>query len=324
MKRTTLTGVVILDKPHGLPSNRVLGQVKKILDVGRRGQEKIGFLGTLDPLATGVLPLFVGKATKLIHAFEGLEKTYRATIRLGQRTTTLDAEGEVVSETDWSHLHPDEVEIAILEFQGKMEQQVPAYSAVKIDGVPAYRLARKGHDVPDRVRTVNMRDLVVEEIALPRVTFRVTVSAGTYIRSLAEDIGQRLHVGAHLIDLRRLACGDLFTLEKSITLEELELAVKRADFSDVRNAAQYLVDYLPLIVEDATEQALREGRTIPLRLLPGFQKQGFATKEAGVIGEAKAETRAKALRPCGTLVAVGDVVQISPDDLGFQPSKVLI
>ena len=304
-------GVIVLDKAAGLPSNRVMGRLKRMLGVGGRG--KAGFLGTLDPLATGVLPVFFGKSTKLISTFEGVEKTYGVTLRLGQSTDTFDAEGEVVAEADPSSLSPEDVRAAILSFQGELPQVVPRFSAVKIDGVPAYKLARKGEDVPEKVRNVKLHQMEIERIELPEATFRVTCSAGAYMRALVNDIGVNLGVGAHVTGLRRLACGSLFTLENSITLDRIgeHLDQGRRDF--LLNPALFLPEYLPVTVEDATEKRLRDGQTIPL-------ERELSTEAGSLHPPAKV----KALRPCGTLVAIGEVVWMRSNSLGFQPNKVLV
>lgn len=306
-------GIIVLDKPAGLPSGRVLERLKRLLGIrGRRGP-KLGFLGTLDPLATGVLPVFAGKATKLIPAFEGLEKTYRVTLRLGQRTDTFDAEGTVVAETDPAHLGEAQVREAVMAFLGGYPQAVPRFSAVKVGGVPAYRLARAGRDVPERVRTVQIPELTVESVRLPDVTFRVRCSAGTYVRSLADDIGNRLEVGAHVTALRRLACGELFSSENSITLDRIEEALAQGDWGFVQNPSAFLPHHLPLTVEDASERQLRDGKIIPLPERP-----------SGETARLCPAAQMKALRPCGTLVAIGEVVSYREDALGFRPSKVLV
>jgi tRNA pseudouridine55 synthase len=302
-------GIIVLDKPAGLSSNRALDALKRLLGLHGRGGPKLGYLGTLDPIATGVLPVFVGKATRLIPAFEGLDKTYRATLRLGRRTDTFDADGAVVAEADPGGLDEQAVREAVAAFRGGYEQRVPAFSAVKVGGVPAYRLARQGREVPERVRAVRIPVLELEALALPELTLRLTCSAGTYVRSLAEDIGLRLGVGAHLVALRRLACGCLFTLENSITLVRLEEALAAGDFGFLRNPAAFLPDYLPLQVAEAAERQLQHGRTIALpddtaRLHPAAKMM--------------------ALRPGGTLVAIGEAVRGREGAWGFQPSKVLL
>lgn len=364
MTESPLSGVIVLDKPSGVSSNHALTRVKHLLgrahpelDLRRRRQGvKFGFLGTLDPLATGVLPLFVGKATKLISAFEGLDKTYRVTLRLGQRTDTFDAEGRVLEERPLDGLAPDAVRAAIVACAGEQVQRVPAFSAVKIGGVPAYRLARTGQAVPVRERTVRLWDLEVESVTLPEAVFRVSCGAGTYMRALAEQLGQTLGVGAHVLALRRLACGSLFALENSYTLERLEQEVEqegsegRSEYRSqyLCNPADFLPDHRSLTIAPELEPLLRDGRAIPLS---GVENPSVAIGRAGVgngavdidrqsaaIADAEDEgtdsvVRAeyenaapvKALRPCGTLLAVGQIVTLpGSGGLGFQPSKVLL
>lgn len=307
MNKTPFNGLIVLDKPSGAPSNKVLGRLKHLLGIrGRRGT-KAGFLGTLDPLATGVLPVFVGKATRLIPLFEGLEKTYRATLMLGRTTDTLDADGTVTSEADIGGIDEAAVREAVGSFEGEMEQRVPAFSAVKIDGKPSYQMARRGEAVPERMRKVRLAGLRVETVSLPHATFVVTGSAGTYVRALVEDIGQLLGVGAHLTALRRLDCGGLFTLENSSTLEEIEYRVSLGDTGFVFNPAEFLPQFQPFSMDEAMERFLRDGRAVPL---PEVTEH--------------THPRAMALRPCGTLIAIGKVVEIQGGGWGFQPDRVVV
>ena len=306
MDNPPLNGLIILDKPIGLPSNRVLGRLKHLLDLGKR-RGKAGFLGTLDPLATGVLPIFVGKATKLIPIFEGLDKTYRATLMLGRTTDTLDAEGKVTGEADIAGLVETAVREAVMSFEGEMEQLVPAFSAVKIQGRPSYRMARKGETVAQRTRSVRMTGLEVESVTLPHATFRVTCSAGTYVRGLVRDIGEMLGVGAHLTALRRLDCGGLFTLENSSTLEQVEKKASLGDFGFVFNPADYLPQFHPYPMDEAMELYLKDGRTVPLPEVKGDPPP-----------------RAMALRPGGTLLATGKVIKFQSGGWGFQPDRLVV
>jgi len=298
-----VNGIIVVDKPAGLSSNRVLGRIKHLL-----GGVKAGFLGTLDPLATGVLPVFVGKATKLIPLFEGLDKEYRVTLKLGERTDTLDAEGEVVETRPLEGLGEARVREVIAGFAGPQQQTAPAYSAVKHGGVPAYRLARAGKAVPPRVRTVHLSEPVVEAVALPLVTFRVTASAGTYMRTLADDIGRTLGVGAHVTALDRFRCGDLFLKEKSITLDKIEIALARNEGSFLLNPSALLTDFLPITVDSAQAHHLRHGRILPL----GPDAAAFLVAD-----------KVQAVTADGTLLAIGEVVQLPDRGLGFQPGKVL-
>ena len=212
--------VLIIDKPAGITSHDVINRVRRIL-----GERSIGHLGTLDPAATGVLPLVVGNFTRLAQFYLGAEKSYEGIIRLGFATDTYDAEGEVVGDKTVSAHTLEEVREAASRFVGKFEQMPPPFSAKKIKGVPAYKLARKQQDVPLRSASVEGFEFELfatksDQNDASRVAFRARVSAGTYIRSIAHDLGQALGCGGHLETLRRTAHGE-FTLEDSHTLEAL-------------------------------------------------------------------------------------------------------
>ncbi|BAN23428.1 tRNA pseudouridine(55) synthase TruB [Caballeronia insecticola] len=212
--RRALDGVLLLDKPLGLSSNDALIKAKRLYLA-----KKAGHTGTLDPLATGLLPLCFGEATKFSQDLLEADKTYEATMRLGIRTTTGDAEGEALETRD---VTCDEAAVAqaMTRFTGEIIQVPPMYSALKRDGKPLYEYARAGQTVEREGRSVTIHALEMIACALPLVTFRVTCSKGTYVRTLAEDIGEALGCGAHLTALRRTGVGAL-TLEHALTLDEL-------------------------------------------------------------------------------------------------------
>lgn len=212
--RRVLDGVLLLDKPLGLSSNDALMSAKRLYLA-----KKAGHTGTLDPLASGLLPLCFGEATKFSQDLLDADKTYEATMRLGIRTSTGDAEGEVL-ETAAVRVERSEVEAACRRFVGEIIQVPPMYSALKRDGKPLYEYARAGQTVERAGRAVTIRCLEVTGCVLPDVTFRVTCSKGTYVRTLAEDIGAALGCGAHLVALRRTGVGAL-TLEHAVTLDAL-------------------------------------------------------------------------------------------------------
>ena len=214
-KGLKIDGVVLLDKPVGLSSNAALQKVRRALNA-----QKAGHTGTLDPLASGLLPLCFGDATKfsadLLHA----EKEYETTIRFGVKTTTGDAEGEVVSEREPTFDYQTFSEV-LEKFRGEIEQVPPMYSALKKDGVPLYKLARKGEEIERKPRKVVISTLDVLDFNPPEATLVVRCSKGTYIRVLGEDIGEALGCGAHLKSLRRTAVGDL-RISESVTLADFE------------------------------------------------------------------------------------------------------
>lgn len=228
-----MNGILIVDKPKGWTSFDVIAKLRGALHT-----RKIGHSGTLDPLATGVLPLFVGGARKAVDLPQNHEKTYIATIRFGQRTPTGDLEGEIC-ETREVSVTPEALQTALATFFGSYDQLPPMYSAVKVNGQPLYKAARKGKEVERAPRNITITDIhYLEQIAENEFTFSVTCSKGTYIRVLVEDIAVRMDTIAVMTALRRTQSG-VFTLEQSHTLEEILAAAN--DSGDPENAASLLV-----------------------------------------------------------------------------------
>jgi len=213
-----MNGLLIIDKPKGLTSHDVVRRVRRQLRMRR-----VGHTGTLDPMATGVLPVAVGEATRLVEFLMDGEKTYRATLKLGEITDTQDAEGQVLEHRSVAGVSAADVETAVRSFEGEIWQVPPMYSALKKDGVPLYRLAREGVEVPREARQIYIRRLQVLAIDLPQVTFEVDCSKGTYVRTLCHDLGLALGTGAHLVALRRTRTGS-FTEDDCVSLEQLEAA----------------------------------------------------------------------------------------------------
>lgn len=208
--------IILVDKPAAMTSFGVVARVRRVLTQRAGKKVKVGHCGTLDPFATGLLILVTGKETKNAMGYTKLDKVYEATIRLGQTSTTGDPEGEI---SDVSARQPSKVELEkILEsFVGEIQQRPPAFSAIKIDGKRAYKLAREGKEVDIPLRTVTIHSLELLGYTYPEVRIRVHVSSGTYIRSLAEDIGEALGVGAHCVELRRTKIGQ-WRIEDAKTL----------------------------------------------------------------------------------------------------------
>ncbi len=211
-------GVLLLDKPLGLSSNNALQRCKWLLRA-----EKAGHTGTLDPLATGVLPLCFGAATKFSQLQLDADKTYRATMRLGIKTSTADAEGEVIEERPVPEITAEKLADLVARFTGPMNQIPPMYSALKKDGKALYEYARAGEEVEREARPVVIRELTLTpSITVPNsIEMVATVSKGTYIRTLGEDIGEAMGCGAHLTALRRVATGH-YTESECVTLDALE------------------------------------------------------------------------------------------------------
>ncbi len=210
-----MNAVLIIDKPSGLTSHDVVNRVRRILN-----QRSVGHLGTLDPMATGVLPLVTGNLTRLAQFYTSSEKCYEGVIRFGFSTDTYDAEGDPTTEPRDITLNEDELRTATVRFRGIIDQIPPPFSAKKIKGVPAYKLARKQKEVTLQAVQVEIKEFEILAVEKDRAHFRARVASGTYMRSVAHDLGHALGCGAHLDSLRRTAVAE-FTLEDAHTLEEL-------------------------------------------------------------------------------------------------------
>lgn len=210
------SGVLLVDKDPGMTSHDVVAIARRSM-----GIKKIGHCGTLDPMATGLLMLVVGRATKIQDLLMSEDKQYVGTITLGATTTTQDAEGEVVEESEVGTLGEEEVRAAFEKYSGDFEQIPPMVSAIKKDGVPLYKLARKGKEVKRDPRPVYVTDFELTRVALPHIDFTVNCSKGFYVRSYAHDIGATLGCGGHLSALRRTRSGE-FTLERAVRVDALK------------------------------------------------------------------------------------------------------
>jgi len=266
LPRRDVHGVLLLDKPLGLSTNDALVRAKHLLRAN-----KAGHTGTLDPLATGLLPLCFGEATKFSQDLLEADKTYEAVVRLGQTTTTGDAEGEVVVERE-VRVDRAALDAAVARFTGVIEQVPPMYSALKRDGKPLYEYARAGETVERAARTVTIHALAVLAVALddaaaPAFTMRVTCSKGTYIRTLAEDIGEALGCGAHLTALRRTAVGDL-TLDGAVTLEQIDAVADEARPALLAPVDALLQRCAPVMLDEAAMGRFLQGQRIARRDLP--------------------------------------------------------
>ena len=254
-------GWIILDKPLGLGSTQAVSAVKRVLRQGGHGKAKVGHGGTLDPLATGILPIALGEATKLAGRMLDASKEYAFTVTFGTQTDTLDLEGKVVAE---SPVRPsrDEVEAILPAFTGPIEQAPPAYSAILIDGKRAYDLARAGQDVEMKTRAVTIHALRLEAMADGAATLVAHVSKGTYIRSLARDIALALGTVGHVSMLRRLRAGP-FGLDQAISLDKLEEIAKGASLENVILPLEAgLVDIPALNLDPEAARAVRQGRVL--------------------------------------------------------------
>jgi tRNA pseudouridine55 synthase len=254
--RRPVDGVLLLDKPVGVSSNTALQHARRLFRA-----EKAGHTGTLDPLASGLLPLCFGEATKFAQYLLDARKRYIATVRFGVTTATGDAEGEVLA-TRPVAVHPDALARALARFTGRIAQTPPAYSALKFEGRPHYEYARAGQDVPRTPRDVEIFALRLVSWNAPDAVVDVECSKGTYVRVLAEDIGEALGCGAHLAALRRTATGG-FALAEAATFEELEALPETGRDALLRPVASLLADLPQARLDGAGAARFRQGQPVP-------------------------------------------------------------
>jgi tRNA pseudouridine55 synthase len=254
-----LNGVLIIDKPAGLTSHDVVNRVRRIAN-----QKSVGHLGTLDPLATGVLPLVLGNFTRLAQFYNSSEKTYEGQIRFGFATDTYDAEGEPSSPAQPVSLSLDELRSLAIQFHGVIEQTPPPFSAKKIHGVPAYRLARKQKEVQLKPVQVEVKEFELLGVEGDRTMFRARVASGTYMRSVAHDLGQKLGCGAHLASLRRTAVAE-FSLADAHTLEEVAAAAEERPLEELFvHPRKLLPDFPSVTATENNVTLIRNGRAVNL------------------------------------------------------------
>lgn len=253
----TIDGILNLDKPRGKTSFGVVALVRRL-----SGERRVGHAGTLDPDATGVLPVCLGQGTRLIEFLAEATKIYRAEIELGIATDTYDATGKVTKCCDSSHLTKEQVETAVSSFIGFTNQTPPMYSAVKQKGVPLYRWARAGVELPRRARRVELSRLEIIDWKPPLFTLEVECSKGTYIRSLAHDLGQKLGCGAHLKSLVRLKSGP-FHIKDAVSISRLEEAFRQGSWAELFHPIDVAVLHLPAtVVDEEGEKAVINGRPL--------------------------------------------------------------
>ncbi len=278
-----MNGLLVIDKPAGMTSHDVVGILRRIT-----GERSIGHLGTLDPMATGVLPMLLGKFTRLAQYFSSAEKSYVGTIRFGFATDTYDAEGAPAGPDSMPSLNLDQVRAAASRFRGEMQQMPPSYSAKKIAGTPAYKLAREGKPVELKAATVHIASFAITALDGAEAGFTMSISAGGYVRSVAHELGQDLGCGAHLSSLRRTQAG-VFTLAESHTLEELSpLAGNLEAFERLCLHPRSLLPEMPSVTGD--ELALGRLRNGAQANLPEFSSAPLVKVFAGqreLVGIAK-------------------------------------
>ena len=289
-------GFLVVDKPRGATSHDVVNWARRWL-----GTRRVGHLGTLDPAATGVLPLAVREATKLVPFFEGGAKSYAGVMRLGIETDTLDGEGRVTRRHEGGFPDEEAVREAVAGFLGEIEQVPPMYSAVKLDGVPLHRLARKGVEVERKPKQVRIDRFELIKYGPPDLEVQVDCSAGTYVRALAADLGERLGCGAHLASLRRTRSGP-FTESQAVSVAMLSREAETGTVVERLVPAVNALNYPVVRLSEAEAERIRQGGEIPApdgAIAPG--------------------TRLAALEPRGKLLAV---VEARPGRR-LQPVRVL-
>jgi tRNA pseudouridine55 synthase len=299
-----LNGVLIIDKPAGLTSHDVVNRVRRISQ-----QKSVGHLGTLDPLATGVLPLVLGSFTRLAQFYNSSEKTYEGQIRFGFATDTYDAQGQATTPAQQVPLSLDVLRSLAIQFRGIIEQTPPPFSAKKVDGVPAYKMARKHQEVQLRPVQVEVKEFEITGCEAEVATFRARVASGTYMRAVAHEMGKRLGCGAHLASLRRSAVAE-FSLADALTLEKLVSSVEVQPLEELFVHPRRLLPEMPSVT--ATEEnivLIRNGRAVNLpdlsraRQIKVFANQkeliAIAQRVAGTLFHPKivlAAERARAVR----------------------------
>ena len=293
-------GILIVNKARGITSFDVIRRLRKILKI-----KKIGHAGTLDPLATGVLVIAFGKATRLLQYLQAGTKKYEATFKLGEETDTLDSDGVILSTAPVPHLELKNIQSSCDSFIGEILQIPPVYSAIKKNGVPLYKLARQGKKISPEGRLIKILNIEVVSLDLPYVTIKVTCGKGTYIRSLVRDLGTQFGCGAHLTKLIRTGSKP-FYLDTALTLEQIEALYEKKQFSQARISPVHAlsqIHHIPVVEEQV--KSLQNGHMITVTEWKGtFDNKNKEEEFAAVFDE--------------KLVAIGKKI----DDLVFKPTKV--
>jgi tRNA pseudouridine55 synthase len=312
-KKKGIDGLLIVDKPEGISSLDVVREIKH-----RFGVKKAGHIGTLDPFATGVLPIVINEGTKLVPFLREGPKDYEVTLQLGEETTTDDWTGQVVLRQEWESVQPEKIEALIHTFRGKIHQTPPMFSAVKMQGRPLYRLARKGIEVERKEREVEIYKMQVEGIELPLVRFKVSCSKGTYIRTLGRDMGRKIGCGAHLLRLRRIRSGP-FTLEQAISWEKLkDLSKPDALYPWLISLSAALPSLPEVIGDDQLVKKVRLGKEMMVQdlspqTLPAFEKGEWlkmSSPQEGLVAILKSEVKG------------ADIPWANPEVVAFRPLRV--
>lgn len=292
--KNAISGVLVVDKPVGLTSHDVVQVIRKGTNIRRAGHT-----GTLDPRASGVLVVLVGPAVRLSEYVSASDKRYQATVRLGTSTDTYDADGRIISTAPVDKITEAQFEDALENFVGEIEQVPPPYSAIKIKGRKAYEMAREGEEIELEPRRIKVYSLELLEWAPPEAVIDVYCSSGTYVRSLAHDVGEKLGCGAHLVGLRRTKSGR-FTLRDAVPLRKLRDAFEDGSwYQNLIPAAEALSDWPSIELDQDQVVAIRHGHRIP--------------------ADNQSADMARGISEQGELVAL---LEFMPDANEWQPKKV--
>jgi tRNA pseudouridine55 synthase len=303
-----MDGVLVVLKESGWTSHDVVAKVRHLL-----GAKKVGHAGTLDPAATGVLPVLIGKATRIAEYLVSWDKEYRARLRLGETTDTQDATGTVLQRQITSGVKPDDVQEAVARFRGEIRQVPPMYSAVKVGGVPLYRSARAGKAIVREARAVAIHELEVLTVEGCDVSLRVACSKGTYIRTLCADIGAALGVGGHLLALERTRVGPL-TLDQALTIDAVVSRHALGRLADDLWSLEEILGALPaLVVDSHTADRVLHG--VPVAYSSILSPEAEAVRRIG-------STPVRIHDEGGLLLAVGRPSQTQGDRIAIE--KVLV
>ena len=310
---TWIDGLLIVDKPEGITSMGVVREVKRRCSI-----KKVGHIGTLDPFATGVLPVVLNEGTKVVPFLEEEPKEYEATLKFGEETTTDDCTGEVVSRRPWEGILPETIHGAFQAFSGRIQQIPPMFSAVKVQGQPLYRLARKGIEIERKERDVTIFELNISRILLPEVTFRVSCSKGTYIRTLARDLGKHIGCGAHLVRLRRVRSGP-FSLDRSISWEKLQSLSGRDELGPWVITLKEALKKLPEVI--GNERSVRKVRVGQEMVVRDLSSEGLPAFEKGACVQ-MTSTEGGLVAILRSVIGDTDVTTVHPDTVAFRPLRV--
>ena len=304
-----MNGILNIDKPAGMTSFRVVSLVRRL-----SGEKRVGHAGTLDPAATGVLPVCLGQGTRVIEFLMDTDKAYRAEIELGISTDTYDAEGTITKQSDPSGITRIQVEEALASFCGLIEQVPPVYSALKYQGKPLYELARAGVVVEPKSRRVTIYKIELTDWQSPLFTVEVVCSKGTYIRSLAHDLGQALGCGAHLKNLRRLRCGQ-FDIKDAVPLPRIEESFRHGYWEQFLYPIDcVLQDLAAVVVSDDEVKDIRNGRSLVIESVKG-------ELELAVSGKPSLQNCCRAYTHDGSFLGV---LRLNPESGYWHPEKVFL